>query len=182
MSALTFYEGHTETAQALALGKRHGWDFVALGQAPLPGTALHLGHWLVVPAEEDSSPLPERTLTRIQALYAAGLRPKGFVVVHEAPRLLPASIAEQSPANLTISTQSPAQRQLRKLLHYLPLALGVGVLAIIGATLLAVVLALGSAFVVIGLFAGLVYAIDPILIAVMDDDTWLEIDRWWVEE
>ena len=41
-----------------------------------------------LPAQLDSTHIPARALERVQAIYAVGLRPQGFVVVHEAPPLL----------------------------------------------------------------------------------------------
>ena len=76
------------TKQFIELGDQIGWDFFVLGQAPFPSDPFQLGDWLVVPAHQDSSLIPPRAYERVQSIYAAGLRPKGFVVVHEAPKLL----------------------------------------------------------------------------------------------
>jgi len=176
--------GHgAQVAQTLALGRRKGWDFVVLGRAPLPVVPVQTGDWLIVPVQESTCPMPERTLRRIEALYASGVRPKGFVVVHEAPKLLPASI-ERSPSGL--STRSPAQRRLHALRRYLPAAVAVGVLLVVGAgtlaMLLAVVVGAVAVIAVGGLLVGAAIVLDPILVAVMEDGTWVEIDRWWLDE
>jgi hypothetical protein len=184
VDTLTVSSLQYEIEQMLAVGSLNGWDFQVLGQAPLPVVPVHLGDWLIVPAQQDSTPVPERTLERIQAVYAAGLRPKGFVVVHEAPKLLPSGI-EEAADDYEISHDPPSRRELKKLLKALPGALLIGLLALVGATALAAVLAvvLTGALVVgaIVLLGAAVVAIDPILIAVMEDGTWVEIDRWWTE-
>ena len=79
-----------QTRQLVAFGQQQGWACNGLGQAPMPEKAARLGKWLIVPAYLDSSPIPDRAMKRIQAIYASGLRPKGFIVVHEAPMLLAA--------------------------------------------------------------------------------------------
>lgn len=98
MSTLTPYQRHlpaTQAQQFLVLGRRYGWHFAHLGNAPLPEAPVHIGQWWLVPAEQDTKPLPGHAIGRVQAVYQAGLRPKGWVVAHEAPRLLPAQ--KQAP-------------------------------------------------------------------------------------
>src|SRR5687767_14072640 len=89
-----------ETQQLVSLGRARGWDFTVLGQAPLPTQPVRLSKWLIVPAEQDTSPIPARALERVQAIYAAGLRPKGFVLVHEAPMALSSARSDQPPSAL----------------------------------------------------------------------------------
>ena len=76
--------------QVVAFGRGQGWYFNYLGKAPIPEKPLHLGKWLVLPAEQDNSVMPDHAWERIQAIYQAGYQPAGWVVVHEAPKLLPA--------------------------------------------------------------------------------------------
>ena len=156
----------SQAARALLrLGRQRGWDVTVLGQAPLPAEPVRLGDWLVVPAQQDDSPMPERTQRRVQAIYASGLRPQGFVVVHEAPKLLPATIPEK-PDVLDISYQPPARRQLAKLARALPGALLVGILAVSGALLLAALLA---AIVAVASVLGVIALLGALVV----------IDRWW---
>ena len=169
-----------ETRDLLHLGRRRHWEFAVLGRAPLPEAPIRLRDWLIVPAVQDSSVIPDRALERVQAIYADGLRPQGFVVVHEAPLLL----AAPKPATLH-SRQMPALTpQLRSTLKMAVGVLGaaavalaplvgamvVGALAVLGITLVA---ALAIPFV-LG-----VALLDPILVAVTEDGYWVEIDRWW---
>ncbi len=80
----------TMAIQLLALGKANGWHFQSLGRAPVPTNPIHLDGWVVVPAEQDTQPMLERTKYRINTVFASGLRPQAWVVIHEAPALLPA--------------------------------------------------------------------------------------------
>jgi hypothetical protein len=168
-----------QTRQLTTLGRQQGWNSAVLGQAPLPTEPVRLGDWLIVPAHQDSSPVPARALARVQAIFAAGLRPKGFVVVHEAPKLLPAPVQDQ-PDTLQMSAL-PAH--LRSTLKVASIAVGVlGTLAVVASGLAILAVAAISLAAVLALPAILVVGaavVDPILVAVTDDGYWIEIDRWW---
>jgi hypothetical protein len=167
-----------ETQRLVALGRDRNWDIAVLGQAPLPTEPLRMGDWLIAPAVQDSSYIPTRALERVQGIYAAGLRPQGFVIVHEAPLLL-ASPDVKKQASLYMPAVSP---QMKSFLTAAArgvgvAALGLGVLAGGAAVALAVI----SAGFLLALPAALVIGavlIDPILIAVTEDGYWIEIDRW----
>jgi len=168
-----------QTRQVLSLGRRNGWGFAVLGKADLPDRPIHLEKWLIVPAHEDSTPVPKRTLKRIQAVYAAGLRPKGFVVVHEAPRYLmaPRQEAPQNTNSFLAETgdhfsQMPDKAEKNSdpsgSSSFSSLVAGLGTVMSAMAMLIFPVMLLG------------LVALDPIVIAVMDDGCWVEIDRWYV--
>ena len=154
----------SEARQFVALGTRQGWDFRVLGRAPMPSAPIHLEEWLLVPAQLDNSDVPARTIDRISKVYAAGLRPKGFVIIHEAPKIL------QSPS----MTSSEPARIPEFVQHSGNAARLVGQVAGAVARLAATVgVALPVALVTLALL------IDPILVAVTEEDDWIEIDRWW---
>lgn len=154
-----------ESQGLLTLGRQRKWDFKILGQAPLPRQPIHLQDWLIVPAHQDSSHIPARALERIQAIFAMGLRPKGFVIVHEAPKLLPApEVVEPEP--VSVPTNSPGIKPwITGLLG--TMAIAIPVAAAVTSMIVPATLAVGAVL------------IDPILVAVTEDDTWIEIDRWW---
>ncbi len=160
-----------ETRKLMQLGKEHGWEFTLLGQAPLPATAIRLKDWLLVPVSEDSSVIPSRALERVQALYAAGLRPQGFVIAHEAPRLLPApqSTPPQSSVGSSLVTR------LRESLRLTDEAREAVSSSLYLLGRVAVMAALSS----LSLVAVSALTLDPILVAVTEDGYWIEIDRWW---
>ena len=168
-----------ETRQLVELGRQKGWDSNVLGRASLPSAPVRLGDWLIVPAHLDSSPIPERALQRVQSVFEAGLRPKGFVLVHEAPKLLPGPTQDQNdtlriyalPDNIA-NVLKVVGSALGILALFLVGAAGLMILALAAATLatilvLPAILAVGAALV------------DPILVAVTEDGYWIEIDRWW---
>ena len=149
----------SQAQQFLALGDRMGWQTQVIGQAPMLKEAVRLQDWMLVPAHEDTTPLPPRTMRRIKTIFTQGLRPQGFVMVHEAPMQLMAPkpvIVEKSP------------------MEWEGVGKAVGVIAkVIG------VMLLGSMLLPFGLLAGLVM-LDPILVVVTEDGYWIEIDRWQV--
>ena len=78
----------TQTQLLLDVGYRNNWDFVLMGKAPVPTEPVRVGDWLIVDAQEDQTRIPRKTMHRIQTVYAEGVRPLHWVVVHEAPYLL----------------------------------------------------------------------------------------------
>jgi len=164
-----------QVKELMTLGRQEIWDFAVLGQAPMPEEPIRLQDWLIVPAEQDSSDIPERALTRVQAIFAAGIRPKGFVLVHEAPMLLPApkETQEQTPQPRWALNPETTQKTIEAL------SFGVSTLAKVMAGAVTLVTAVGSVVLPAIFLTGLAL-IDPILIAVTEDDYWVEIDRWWV--
>lgn len=168
-----------ETRGLITLGRSYGWDFAVLGCAPLPENPVRAGDWLIVPAHQDTSPLPSRTLDRIEKIYASGFRPKGFVIVHEAPLLLPAHLQEDT-GEFRMTTFPPQYNNLMKVLTGAVLGLTAGLVFLSGILLLALI-AIGVLAALVAplvLVAGAV-VLDPILIAVTQDGYWVEIDRWW---
>ena len=155
-----------ETGQLLALGKRNRWPFRVLGRAPMLHESVRLGDWLLVPAQADSSPIPERALARIQAIFAAGVRPKGFVLVHEAPKLLKAPREPRKDPESAWPNPSTAMPQS---VLDVATALGKGIAALASTVL-----------PMLFLFAAAAIA-DPILVAITEDNYWVEIDRWDTE-
>jgi len=149
----------SQAQQLLALGDRMGWHTQVIGRAPMLKEAVRLQDWMLVPAHEDTTAIPARTMRRIHTLFSQGLRPQGFVVVHEAPMQLtaPKPIIEEKPP-----------------VEWEGFGKAVGVIAKVMGVML-----LGSMLLPFGLLAGLVM-LDPILVAVTEDGYWIEIDRWQV--
>jgi hypothetical protein len=158
-----------QTQQLLALAEMQHWSMQVLGKAPMLKQPMRIQDWLLVPSTMDSTPLPDHAFRRIKTLYEAGIRPQGFVMVHEAPLQLKAPIVQEKPKT--------DKHQWAKIGGA---ALGLG--AITGSLVVAVGIAIiGSLLILpLGLFAAIVL-VDPILVAVMPDDTWIEIDRWDIQ-
>ena len=162
-----------ETQKILDLGQLNGWEFNILGQAEMPEQAVRLENWLIVPAHEDTSQVPVRTLKRIRTIYAAGIRPVGFVVVHEAPRLLPAPRPEKSDAIPKPDSNNIPSRQTGTDILSVASTIITGTMGLFVAFLSIV-----STLILPMAFLGML-ALDPIVVAVMEDGYWIEIDRWF---
>jgi hypothetical protein len=168
-----------QVQQVITLGRQQGWNCSVLGQAPFPSEPVRLEDWLIVPAHQDSSPVPDRALGRVQAIFAAGLRPKGFIVVHEAPMLLPAPAQNQTDT-LQMSALPDRHRSVLKVASAGLGVLGTLLVAVSGLAILAMAaISLAALLVVPATLAVGAAVVDPILVAVTEDEYWIEIDRWW---
>ncbi|MCH7662274.1 MAG: hypothetical protein IH859_00180 [Chloroflexi bacterium] len=174
----TFLPIASPARQLLTFGRGQGWNPKVLGKAPLPISPVRMHDWLIIPAQQDTSPIPGRAMARIQSIYAAGLRPAGFVLVHEAPKLLPAGTRDVAAENLRLGRLSPQFTAWIK--NVLKAMAGIfGVLAVATGTLILAILA--AALILPAILLVGVLAIDPILVAVSEDGYWIEIDRWMTE-
>lgn len=154
--------------QIMALGEARRWDFRILGVAPVPHTAIYAKDCWLVPLQEDTSMIPAWALERVQALYEAGIRPKAFVIAHEAPK----QIAPPKETPIVSPFQYWSKRAADSTVNVLKAA-GT-VVAVVAPILLAV---LGTTLLLSVTVAGALVA-DPCLIAVTDDDVWIQIDYW----
>ena len=181
----SFFElAYPETRRLMTVGRQHGWDVRVLGQAPMPTQPIWLPEHVIVPAHQDTSDIPDHAMEKLNIIFAEGLRPKGFVVVHETPKLLP---APEQPGQEEAEEPDPAQ------LPSFPLegvktglkvvAVGLVAVALLATVVVAVALVVAAviaiaAALVIPAAAVTAIAVDPILIAITEDDYWIEVDRW----
>jgi len=156
---------NSQAQQFLSLGDRMGWQTEVIGRAPMLKEAVRIQDWLLVPAHEDTTAIPARTLRRIHTIFSQGLRPQGFVVVHEAPMLLASSKKPNPNPSETAERLSGILPGLNKVSVFFALGLGI--------------LLLGCMLMPLGLLATMA-VVDPILVAVTEDGYWIEIDRWQV--
>jgi hypothetical protein len=169
-----FNSKKTTGKELLEFCRSEGWDAKILGNAPLPEHPYRLGTWLIIPSHLDTNPMPERAMERIQTLFENGHRPKGFFIIHEAPKELAPTIQKpEIPKTDKISPEFKAK--LRSALSVSGKALG-GVAVLAGSLTLGLIAILVALPVIV---LGAAIVIDPILVAVTEDNTWVEIDRWW---
>jgi hypothetical protein len=153
--------------QIMAVGAENGWPFRVLGVAPVPERPVHLNDWWLVPLNQDTSTVPARALERVRALYAAGVQPKAFIIAHEAPKQLapPKETPVVSPVEYWVKRGETSAVSALKVLGAVA---AVAVPVVVGVLGLAAMAALSAATMV-----------DPCLIAVTEDDVWIQID-WWM--
>jgi len=160
------------------LGQSHGWLFTILGIAPIPDQPVRTNDWLIVPAHLDNTVLPEFAKLRMDAIFSAGIHPKAWFLVHEAPKQLPPTIGskiEVDGLNQRIVTRRNRQK-LRSVLKVVGIASGV--IAVAAGALAVAAVAVAVTLPVLLVPAALL--LDPILVAVTEDGYWIEIARWEV--
>lgn len=158
----------TQEKRLLALADSKHWPFRVLGIAPVPETPLYAKDWWLVPIAEDHSQIPARALERVRAIYEAGIRPKAFVIAHEAPKQI-APLREApliSPVEYWTKRVGEQSVTVLKTIGTVVAVAAPIVLTVLGAGLLAS-LAIAGAVVT-----------DPCLIAVTEDDVWIQVDYW----
>lgn len=156
-----------------------------LGQSDARIVPQRVGNWWLEPVQE-GTPLPPRAKQRLAEFLATGVVPRAIVVFHEIPDT-PAPLS--TPARLAVRAQHWAQQELPVLVdgaktqQYAPV-LGswalraarraapiVGIAALTGVAIVGH-LAMASTAVVAAA------VVDPCLVVVTEDGTWVELDRW----
>jgi hypothetical protein len=162
----------------MTLGKRRGWGFTYVGQAPLPKKPLRIGQWLIIPAHQDSSPIPRRARERVHAIFSSGISPHGFVLAHEVPRRIAAPARQNRNGD---SRHHVLSSELRSSLKRAGAVIGsalLGLAVINGIALLAVIAVAAAGILLLPLVLVTCQAgVDPKLIAVVDGH-WVVVDEW----
>lgn len=145
-----------EALKAIKIGcVNHMW-FKVVGCGGFPHEPYYKDEWWFVPLKPGEIIPPEGEI-RLELLRGAGVRIKGLVIAHEAPKVLPApkpgDKEKQKTNTATSSTLLP-------------------ILEVITAVL-------GAIFMVFGMILIRAILIDPALIVVLEDGTWLEIMTWY---
>ncbi len=158
-----------QTKQLLTLGEENHWPTQILGRAPMLEEPLRVREWVLMPAILDETPLPEHAIERIHAVYKVGIRPQGFVIVHEAPLQIEIPQTDVKP-----KVDSDLLKKIGRA------ALGIGILSGSIAALVGIAILGGVLLAPIGLL-GAAVVLDPILVVITTDNYWIEIDRWDVK-
>lgn len=137
-----------EARKAVQVGYDNHWRFRVVGQGDVPEKSYYKDEWIFDPVEA-----PVVAQDRLSALRRSGVQIKGFVIAHEAPRLLSA----------------PAPKTDFKVASTPDILPDVG--TAIGK------IATGLLWVFLFIFQ--VALLDPALIVVLEDGTWLEVMTWY---
>jgi len=151
-----------ETKEVMAIGKENHWGFRVLGPDEMITSPVYKDEWWYVPLEEDQSIIPEETKRRALTIESSGIKTQGFIVAHEAPKIL-------------ISTTDKPQPVKTQLIQNLD-TLGEAVVYILSG--FAAVFGFMLTALPYVLMAPAFLLIDPALIAVLEDGTWVELMRW----
>lgn len=123
-----------------------------IGSGPMIEGPIEVGDWYCVPMEQYKSTMPPEANQAIARFVKSGVVIKGYIVAEDIREYQAKQKAKPSPPKVE-SDQVAA-------------VLGVvfAIMGVIGLAMLQFVLAL--------------VAVDPILIAVTEDDQWLELHSW----
>jgi hypothetical protein len=135
-----------QASAAMKVANEHHWQFKVLGTGKVLTEPIYTDSWWLTPATK----IPAAGLKRVDALRKAGIPIKGFVIAHEAPKLLAAPKEEPKPQPTQTSSSIPS---------------------------------FDASFILEGalLAFGLIFRamlIDPALIVVLEDGTYLEVLTW----
>ncbi len=138
-----------EARKAVQVGYENHWRFRVVGQGEVPEKSFYRDEWIFEPIKA-----PQMAQDRLDTLKRSGIRFKGFVIAHEAPRLLtaPAPKKHDFKNNQTGAIVPDTSEILGNLVQ--------GLLLFIAFIFQAALL-------------------DPALIVVLEDGTWLEVMTWY---
>ena len=147
--------------EALAIARKRGMTMRVVGQGDVPLEPFYRDEWWYESVTQEST-IPAEGLRRIKELKKAGVLTKGIVIAHEAPRLLsaPPTNPHESVRNRDFTGAQTGEIDVQR------------ILSVIGAVLM-------SVFTVFGFVLITAIRLDPALIVVLQDDTWLEILTWY---
>lgn len=144
-----------EAKKAIAVGKKEHWHFRVVGSGEPLKEPVYKNQWWYEPFTPNSN-IPQEGNTRLNALRRAGIRFQGVVVAHEAPRLLTAAKKVEKKPDSKIS-------------------LSPDILTVLGSV--ASVFLMMAVFVFSAFFQAVL--VDPALIVVLEDGTWVEVMTWY---
>ncbi len=161
-----------------------------LGRAPMPTEIVELEDWTIKPWLLDDTALPPVAWKPVVALGEAGIKPLGYVILHE--KVKKPEVAQlpppSKPAKPPIDWPAAWAKVREVGVAATPMLLAAAKTTAEVAVAAVKVMAVGTVMM-LGLVAT-VLAADPVLVVVMAPDPddpnqlpiWLELARWWDEE
>jgi hypothetical protein len=143
--------------KAIAVGRRQGMRFRAVDQRAVPPEPFYEDGWWYEFLKPEYT-IPSQVRERIKVIERSGIPIKELIIAHEAPKLLTAPIAEKKPEKT--STDKDVSFDATPLVE-------------------AIVKVLGAFLMVVGVIFVAAIRIDPAVIAVLPDQTWLEVAKWY---
>jgi hypothetical protein len=143
--------------EALSVARSNGMTMRVVGQGDVPLEPFYLDEWWYSRLTAEST-IPAEGVRRIQALVKEGVPIDCLMIRHEAPRLLTApkeekqAVKEKDDADVTFSALPVLQ-------------------AILGV--------LGAVLAVFGFIFIMAIRLDPAILVVLPDGTWLEVVTWY---
>ena len=158
MNKSSFQIVHSRYAtEALTVAQSNGMTMRVVGQGDVPLEPFYLDEWWYSLLSAEST-IPAEGVRRIDVLVKGGVPIECLMIRHEAPRLLTAPKEEKRGAKEKTATD----------VSFDPFPLLKVILGVLGA----VVAVFGYIFV-------MTIHLDPAIIAVLPDGTWLEVVTWY---
>ena len=143
--------------EALTVARNNGMTMRVVGQGDVPLEPFYLDEWWYSLLSAEST-IPAEGVRRIEALVKGGVPIECLMIRHEAPRLLAAPKEEKRAPKVKAATD----------VSFDPLPLLQVILGVLGA----IVAVFGFAFIT-------AIQLDPAVIAVLPDQTWIEVMTWY---
>ena len=129
-----------------------------VGWGDPPATPYHENGWkLEVLRLESESTIPTEVMTRLNILRGSGVQVRQILIAHEDPKIQPKAL--KIPKEVIDAAFQ--------------------VLPILGSILSALASVLGALVMVTGQVVLFFLMLDPVVIVVLEDKTWLEIAKWY---
>ncbi len=161
----------SETAvKAVVVGLKERKTFRPMTQRGLITEPFYADEWWYEPYEQSKSVVPAEAMRRVELLRSNGIGIKGMVIAHEAPLILMAPEHDR---------QVWRTRNALTVAVFTLLAGVAVVVAIAVATPVAVVAApVATSALSLPMLLTTAVLVDPALVVVLEDGTWLEVCRW----
>jgi hypothetical protein len=143
--------------EALSVARSNGMTMRVVGQGDVPLEPFYLDEWWYSRVTAEST-IPAEGVRRLEALVKGGVPIDCLMIRHEAPRLLTAPKEEKQAVK-----EKPDEIPSFNALPVLEVILGV----------------LGAIFAVFGYIFVAAIHLDPAIIAVLPDGTWVEVVAWY---
>lgn len=143
--------------EALTIARRNGMTMRVVGQGDVPLEPFYRDEWWYSLLDGEST-IPAEGVRRIDALRKGGVAITALMIRHEAPRLLTATKEEKQ-----VKKERPES--------YIAFAAFPVLGAIVGV--------LGAVLAVFGFLFVMTIQLDPAIIAVLPDGTYLEVMTWY---
>lgn len=158
-----------EAVKAVAVGLKNRKTFRPMRQRGVITEWFREDDWWFEPYEQTRSIVPAEALRRVEILRSNGVGIKGMVIAHEAPLALMAPVTERQTDHFSNGVK----------VAIVTLVAGVAVVVAMALTAPLVAVAVPTASVLsLPLLLTTAVLVDPCLIVVLSDGTWLEVCRW----
>ena len=143
--------------EALSVARKNGMTMRVVGQGDVPLEPFYLDEWWYSLVSAEST-IPAEGVRRIEALVKGGVSIDCLMIRHEAPRLLTAPKEQNQEKKEKVVSHSSFD---------------------VVPALEAITAVVGAILAVFGLLFIMAIRLDPAIIAVLPDGTWLEVVTWY---